>query len=237
MILRSLLSDSIMNPGQFRIWAFRIHNLSSTLFPNYLVHRAVWRPSYNTQFPCTAFSSLWIWCLSLSLHLDLAPHSFWLAVLQEYRYRLWLICLFWLDACVAHPSFRSRPGPYALLSSHIESSSWTITVSYISVFLSNFSPRLSTYSQSVKTHLSSFLVCGSQLCSSRSIHSGKDFLFCEVVAGELWGALFPCCSCSKSDSLKFIWEKGWAQTRKWEATHHGRAMRGAPFPSIPAKFF
>ena len=47
LILRSLNSESIMNPAQFRIWTFRRHNPLSILFPDCLAHPAVWYPSYH----------------------------------------------------------------------------------------------------------------------------------------------------------------------------------------------
>lgn len=47
MILRRLNSGNIMNPGQFRIWIFRICNLPLTLSPRCLSYLALWRPWYR----------------------------------------------------------------------------------------------------------------------------------------------------------------------------------------------
>lgn len=75
------------------------------------------------------------------------------------------ICPFWLDAAWLTQHWDTD----GLLCSLIESSSWKMT-------LANVTPRPATWSHSMKSHLSDFLVGGNRLCLStlRSAHLGKD---------------------------------------------------------------
>lgn len=175
MILRSLISRNITNPGQFRIWTFRVQNVSPTLFCNCLAHLTVWCSSYSParRFLLSGFDA----CTCLFIRTLPHPTSDWQSLRHTETDFDW-ICPFWLDAAwLTQLLDQDQEDPDILLSSHIENSSWIVTVSYISMFLPNFSPRLPTCSQSVKTPTSwfvaastSWFVAASYLRDHGSIH-------------------------------------------------------------------
>ena len=154
-----------MNPAQFRIWTFRIHNHPLTLFPDCVAHLEVWCPSYQTIPLQGFFFSLDLMPVPLSLS-EPSPNPLEWRSFRHTKSDFDCICPFRLDASwLAQPPGQDSD-PDVLLSSHVESSSWTMTVCYTSRFLPDSHPRVATYSHSIKTRLSNFLVCGSQLCST-----------------------------------------------------------------------
>ena len=169
MILRSLNSESITNPAQFRIWTFRRHNPPPTLFPYCLAHPAVWCSSHH-PIPLQGFF----------FSVDQMPDPVFLSELCSTRLdwhafrhtKTDFDCYLSLPVGWRLPAWLALPrgqdlDPDVLLSNHTEISSWTMT-DCSSRLRPNPSPVLATWSYSIETLLYRFLVCGSQLFSPRS---------------------------------------------------------------------
>lgn len=121
MILRSPVPGNISHPRQFRIWTFRIHNLSLSLFPNCLASLAVGCPSNYSIALRGFFFSLQLMPVPVPLSAP-CPLPDW----QSFRHTKtnWLYLSFLVGcSCLTQPSDQDRDLAI-LLCSHIENDSF-----------------------------------------------------------------------------------------------------------------
>lgn len=237
-----------MNPAQFRIWTFRRHDPPSTLFPDCLAHPAVWCSLYHPIPGQGFFFSVDQMPDPVSLSELCSTRLDWPAFRHtktDFDCYLSLLVGWRLPAWLALPQVQDLD-PDVLLCSHTEISSWTMTVCSSSRLLPNPSPILATWSYSIETLLSSFLVCGSQLFSPRSsqgrsyycIPLGRLCLPCGYGGTRLQELCFP--TAVAQNPVYLTSSQGRAGCRSGSERllmeKVGQGL-GALFPPIPAKFF